>query len=174
MDNSSERALTIARQQARLGLPTWNCNISVNRLSETRELLATARDLGQPMDTREWRAAELAWVVAMQAQSCAYLATELTVFAHRLSESQIVCPESTYNQLLDSLVTFAHLLDDMLKNYRESNANGSEGLLPVLSTPLVEAIRSTLGLEQVTTSAGSTINTGSRRRKCTSGAGDMR
>jgi hypothetical protein len=173
MDRWSEQPLIISRQLAQLGLQTLSLSTLVSSLSETRNKLAIEREHGQPSDIEEWPAVQLAWAAAMQAQSCAYLAAELQVFAERLSGSQITCRESTYNALYDSLETFRRLLDVMVQSYRESNANMQEGLLPVLSTPLVEAIRSTLGLDPATITAEYTTRIGRAKTRSTDAVGDM-
>lgn len=172
MDRWSEQPLIISRQLAQLGLQTLTLSTLVSSLSETQNKLAIEREHGQPSDIEEWPAVELAWAAAMQAQSCAYLAEELQIFAERLLGSQITCPESTYNALYDSIETFRHLLDVMVQSYRESNANMQEGLLPVLSTPMVEAIRSTLGPDRATITGASMIKRGRASRQSSDGAGD--
>lgn len=121
--------------------------------------MATPSELGQPMDTVEWSAEALAWLLAMQAQSCAYLALELQRFAEELSTLQITCPESTYKRLLDSTEIFTRLLDSMRQSYAENNSHEKDNSIPVLSEHLVGAIRSMLAPDRVTTSGGSTIST---------------
>jgi hypothetical protein len=132
------------------------------------------KERGEETDMRELRADQLAWGLALTAQSCAYLAIELQVFAEKLSVSQITCPESTYNALFDSVEMFRALLDCMVKNYAECNDSSNEGLVPVFSIPMAGAIRSILALDPATTSGESTISTASRTTKDTEDAGDTR
>jgi hypothetical protein len=109
--------------------------------------------------------------VALLAQSSAYLALELQIFAERLSQMPILCPESTYRRLFDSLVTFRRLLDAMVLNYKQTNGNENDGLVPALSTRMVEEIRYMLDREVVSGSGGSTISTARVGRKNISDAG---
>lgn len=159
MVSSSEQQWITSLLQARLGCMNVASTTSVRRFSSRQLEMANVSDVGQPGDMREWRAEELAWAVALEAQSCAYLALELQALAQRFSEMRITCPESTYKRLLDSHETFRDLLDIMVRSFRETNENGSEGLLPALSERMVAEIRSMLAQEVATTLGGYTTST---------------
>lgn len=174
MEPSSERALITSLHQHRLGLTSSPYSPSERRASEMREEMATFSEVGQPTDTGAWPAVALAWRLAMQAQSCAYLALELQQFAEELSTLQIMCPESIYKRLLDSTEIFTRLLDNMRQSYAENNSHEIDNSIPVLSVPLVEAIHSTLDRVPVTTMVESTINTEKASQMHTQDAGDTR
>jgi hypothetical protein len=171
MDRSSEQAWITSLQQHRLGVENVVYVTSAKGQSQMRLPEASVRGPGQPMDTLEYRPEVLAWEVALLAQSSAYLALELQIFAERLSQMPILCPESTYRRLFDSLVTFRRLLDAMVLNYKQTNGNENDGLVPALSTRMVEEIRYMLDREVVSGSGGSTISTARVGRKNISDAG---
>lgn len=172
MDSSERQALITSLQQAKLLPHSSTYNTLAEHFFEMREEMATSRETGQPMDTQVWRSLELAWGLAMTAQSCAYLALELQMFADRLSQWQITSPELIYKRLLDSDATFRRLLDIMRQSYAESNADESGQYLPVLNEHLVEEIRYTLDLELATTSGGYTTNTRRAKTMRTENVGD--
>jgi hypothetical protein len=174
MDRLSERLLTTSVQQARLGVQNV-AYVGSGKISSQMQLPeATLNVPSGPGDTLEYRPEVLAWEAALLAQSSAYLALELQVFAERLSDMPIRCPESTYRRLYSSLATFRRLVDAMAKNYSVTNANVNDGLVPVISEPLVEAIRSMLDREVVSGSGGCTISTENLVTKPTGDVGDMR
>jgi hypothetical protein len=174
MDRSSEQAWITSLQQHRLGVENVVYVTSGKGQSQMQFPEASVSGPGQPTDTLEYRPEVLAWEVALLAQSSAYLALELQIFAERLSQMPILCPESTYRRLFDSLVTFRALLDAMVRNYKQTNGNENDGLVPALSTPLVEAIRSMLARETVSGSGGYTISSERVVRRHTGDAGDTR
>jgi hypothetical protein len=174
MDSSSERALIISLHQHRLGLESLLSSQSVRPPSEMQNEMETSSDHSAPTGTVERRAEALAWGLAMQAQSCAYLALELQQFAGELSTSRITCHELIYRRLLDSTEIFTRLLDSMRLSYAESNAHESDNSIPVLSARLVEAIRSTLVHDPATITDGSTISTERAGRTNTPNAGDTK
>jgi hypothetical protein len=174
MDKSSELAWITSLQQHRLGVENVLYVVRGKGKSQLRFPLASVNDLGQPSDTVEWPPEELPWAVALLAQSSAYLALELQIFAERLSQRPITCPESTYRRLYDSIETLQRLLDVTAKNYKLSNDNGSEGFIPVLSERLVAEIRSMLAQEVVNGSGGSTISSERVGGRNTGDAGDTK
>jgi hypothetical protein len=160
MGDLSERAWITSLSQHRLGCMNVVSTTSVKRFSSRQLEMAGMSDVSQPGDMQEWRSEELAWAVALEAQSCAYLALELQALAQILSEQLITCPESTYRQLLDSHETFRGLLECMTASTRESIANGSDHTMPALSLRMVGEIRAMLALDRATTTGGSTTSTG--------------
>lgn len=160
MDCSSEQALITSLHQHRLGLTSLTSSKLVRRVSGTRDEMETLSEHGQPTDTSVKPAVELGWLLAMQAQSCAYLALELQKFAEELSTLQITCPESTYRRLYVSIEMFTRLLDNMRQSYAANNSHEIDSSIPVLSARLVEAIHSMLAPEPATTTDGYTTNTG--------------
>lgn len=174
MDTSSEQALITSLHQHRLGLTSLLSSPSAKRVSEMREEMETPCELSQPTDTAARPAVVLAWALAMQAQSCAYLALELQEFAEQLLTSQIMCQESTYRRLSDSIEIFTRLLESMRRSYAENNSHETDNSMPVLSEHLVEVIRFTLAQGQATTTDGSTINTERAARKSTESVGDTK
>lgn len=167
MDSSAKRALITSLHQHRLGLTSLTSSTLVRRVSGTRDEMETPSEHGQQTDTSVKPAEELGWLLAMQAQSCAYLALELQKFAEELSTLQITCPESTYRRLYVSIEMFTRLLDNMRRSYAENNSHEIESSIPVLSARMVEAIHSMLVQDQVTTSEGCTTNTGKASQKIT-------
>lgn len=174
MDWSSELALTTSLSQHKLGLTRLVSGKSGSCWSARPEERVTSSEISQPGDTEDTPALALGWALAMQAQSCAYLALDLQAFAEILSVSQIMCPESTYKRLLDSTETFTRLLDSMRQSYGENSQVENENSVPVLSERLVVAIRSMLDREQVTITVGSTISTERASPIHTKNAGDTR
>jgi hypothetical protein len=158
VEKSSDRAWITSLLQHRLGCENVAYNDSVRTLSGRQLTLGTSAGNEQPSDMIGWSAEELGWVIALEAQSCAYLALELQALAQRLSETQITCPESTYRRLYDSHAMFRRLVEFMQQSFRDSNANGNDGSLPVLSARMVQEIRSMLAQETATTSEGYTIS----------------
>lgn len=174
MERSSEQQWTTLLQQHRLGVGNVLYVVRGRDRSQMRLPEATLSDVGQPSDTLEYRPEALAWEAALLAQSSAYLALELQAFAERLSQTPIRCPESTYRRLFDSLGILRRLLNAMARNYRESNDNGSDGLVPVLSERMVGEIRSMLDQEIVSGSGGSTISSARVAKRNSEGVGDTR
>lgn len=174
MDTSAEQGLITSLHQHRLGLTSLTSSPSVKRVSERRSEMAMSSDCGQPTDTVVRPAEELGWLLAMQAQSCAYLALELQRFAEELSTLRITCPESTYRRLYVSIEMFSRLLDNMRQSYAENNSHEIESSIPVLSARLVEAIHSTLAQESVTITDGSTISTERANQMTTPNVGDTK
>lgn len=153
MESSRQQQLTTSQQLARLSLGRILSSDLVESLQTLRGEMATGANPGVNTATWDKRAVELAWVLAMMAQSCAYLATELQVSAGRLSTSQITCPESTYNALFYSTGTALRLIDSMKQSFAVTNERAEARELPVLSTDLVEAIRWSLVHDPVTITA---------------------
>lgn len=174
MESSPQRALITSLHQHRLGLTSLLSSRPVRLLSGKQEEMATSSELSQPTDIEERPVEALAWALAMQAQSCAYLALELQQFADELLMSRITCQESTYKRLLDSAEIFTRLLDIMRRSYAENNSHENDSSIPVLRERLVEAIRSTLDQDRATITVGSTINTERADRLSTKNAGDTR
>jgi len=174
MDWSSEQALITSLQVGKLRHHRGASQRSADYSSMLQNEMGALLSRGEPTDTRESRALALGWQLAMAAQSCAYLADELQIFAERLSTMQITCPESTYRRLYDSGEMLLALLENMRQNYVESNAQESDQSLPVLSLDMAQVIRSTLAQERVTTMVASTINTDSREYRSIETAGDMK
>jgi hypothetical protein len=159
MEPSAMQALITSLQVHRLGLTSLLSPKSVKRPSGTREEMAMSSGRGGRTDTSGGSAEELGWLLAMQAQSCAYLALELQKFAEELSTSRITCPESTYKRLYFSIEIFTRLLDSMRQSYAESNSHEIENSIPVLSERLVAEIHSMWARGQVTTTGESTTST---------------
>lgn len=153
MESSRQQQLTTSQQLARLSLGRILSSDLVESLRTLREEMATEGNRGVGTATWDRRAVELAWVLAMMAQSCAYLATELQVSAGRLSTSQITCRESTYNALLDSTGIALALIDSMRQSFAVTNEAADLHELPVLSMDLVQAIRWSLAQDPATTTA---------------------
>lgn len=174
MEPSAEQALITSLHQHRLGLTSLISSPSVRRVSGTRGGMAMPSEHGEHMDIAAGAAAELGWLLAMQAQSCAYLALELQKFAEELSASRITCPELTYRRLYVSIETFTRLLENMRQSYVASNQHEIDNSIPVLSEHLVGAIRSMLAQDQATITGGSMTNTERASRKNTSDAGDTK
>lgn len=159
MEPSQMQVATISRQLARISLNRNSSNNSGIGFSMMQDEKATSSTVEQPGDTRSYMLEASAWDYALTAQSCAYLALELQAFAERLRLSRITCRESTYRQLSDSIATFRRLLEDMSKSYAEYNASEDGHSIPVLSSRVVEAIRSTLAAGEAPTS-GESITSG--------------
>lgn len=174
MERSSEQTWITSLLQARLGCMNVASTISARKFSSRQLEMAGLNDVGQPGDMTEWRAEALAWAVALEAQSCAYLALELQALAQRFSETPITCPEWTYRRLLDSHETFKALLDIMVQSFRDTNANGSDGSLPALSERMVQEIRYMLAQDPATTSGGCTTSIGRVNERNTSDVGDTK
>jgi hypothetical protein len=171
MERLLDQAWTTSVQQARLGVQNV-AYVGSGRSSLQQPFPeAVSSDPLQPGDTLEYRPEALAWEAALLAQSSAYLALELQAFAERLSSMPIRCPESTYRRLFNSLVTFRHLVSARARSYKETNANGSDGLVPVISERLEREIRSMLVRELVSGSGGSTISTANLVTKHTGDVG---
>lgn len=158
MEPSQVQAAIISRQLVRISLNRNPSSNSDTDFSTMRDEMATDSTAEQPMDSRSYMLEASAWEYALTAQSCAYLALELQACAEKLSKSRITCRESTYKQLLDSIVIFRRLLEDMSKSYADFNGNEDGHYIPVLSSHVVAAIRSTLAAEGAPTSGGSTTS----------------
>jgi hypothetical protein len=140
MVDLSERAWITSLSQHRLGC----INVAFTKLDRnfsSRQLeMAGMNDLSQPGDMTEQNAGLLAWEIALEAQSCAYLALVLQELAQILSEQPITCPEH------------------MTVSYSESIDNGSDHSLPTLSSRMVGEIRAMLDQDLATTKGGSTTS----------------
>jgi hypothetical protein len=167
MDRSSEQQWITSLLQHKLGCENVAYVEWARKFSSRQLQMEGMSDLSQPGDIQEYRSEALAWEVALTAQSSAYLALELQVLAQRLSEMLIRSPESTYNQLYDSYATLRALLDTMTESLRETNGNGSDGSIPLLSSRMVAEIRSTLAQDTASTMGGSTTSTERVGRKNT-------
>lgn len=155
MERSSEQAWITSLSQQRLGCVNVALSGSARNFSSRQLVMEGMTDLSQPGDMTEQNAGLLAWEVALEAQSCAYLALVLQELAQILSERPITCPESTFRQLLDSHATFRALVEHMTVSFSESIDNGSDHSMPVLSSRMVEEIRSMLDQDRANTEAGS-------------------
>lgn len=174
MASLQQRRLITSLQLARLSLARILYSASGLSLKGLRDGMATSDGLGDSTDMSERRVAELAWELAMMAQSCAYLATELQVSAERLLVSQITCPESTFSALFSSAGIARHLIENMRQSFAATNAEEDLQELPVLSTELVAAIRSSLARGQAITTVGYTTSGESQETSSIDTAGDMR
>jgi hypothetical protein len=158
MVDLSERAWITSLSQHRLGC----INVAFTKLDRnfsSRQLeMAGMNDLSQPGDMTEQNAGLLAWEIALEAQSCAYLALVLQELAQILSEQPITCPELIFSQLLGSHATFRALVEHMTVSYSESIDNGSDHSLPTLSSRMVGEIRAMLDQDLATTKGGSTTS----------------
>lgn len=174
MATLSHRALIGSLQQHKLGITGLLSESWESNLSEMRDQVETIRESGEATDTKASRAVQLAWALAMQAQSCAYLALELQKCAETLSASQIMCQELTFKRLLGSAEIFARLLESMRGSYADFNRDESSNYIPVLSERLAEAIRYMLEVDQATSTAGFTTNTERASQKNTKDVGDTK
>jgi hypothetical protein len=135
---------------------------------------ATMSSHGQPTDTEDIGAAALAWEMAMQAQSCAYLAEEAQIWAEKSVDRTLALRESTYRQLLDSIGTFRRLLDTMHRTLHAINEREDEKSISVLNELLAEEIRYMLGLGLATTTVECMTSTGNQETSNTADAGDTK
>jgi hypothetical protein len=135
---------------------------------------ATMSSHGQPMDTEAIGAAALAWEMAIQAQSCAYLAEEAQLWAEKSVDRTLALQESTYRQLLDSIGTFRRLLDTMHRTLHAINEREGATSISVLNEHLAEEIRYMLGRGLATTTVECMTNTRSQETSNTADAGDTK
>lgn len=129
---------------------------------------------GEATATRGSQAEELAWVMAMQAQSCAYLAEWLQIFAERLYREPLELPESIYNQLYDSHETMLALLDIMRQRLEGQSKLEHASYIPALNAHMAEEIRFMLVRGSAITMAECTTSIESRISKSTSDVGDTK
>lgn len=174
MASLQQLRLTTSLQLARLSLGRILSSGSGLCLKRSRDGMATSDGRGDSTATSELRAEELAWEFATMAQSCAYLATELQVLAERLLVSRATCPGWTFSALFDSTGIARHLIENMRRSFAATNAEEDLQELPVLSTELVAAIRSSLARGQAITTVGYTTSGESQETSSIDTAGDMR
>jgi hypothetical protein len=174
MEYSQMRALIISQQLARLRLHRFSYEGSAIRSLSARVEEVMMSNPGQPMDTEAIGAATLAWEMAMEAQSCAYLAEELTIWAQKSVDRTLMCQESTYRQLLDSTGTMRRLLDTMHRTLHAINVKEGSNDISVLNAHLAEEIRYMLGRGLATTTVGCMTSTESPETSNSADAGDMR
>lgn len=129
---------------------------------------------GAATDTRDGRAEELPWELAMTAQSCAYLAEELQIAAGTSYGRTLTCHDSTYRRLLDSVEIFRALLDDMRQKFKETNVKADLSVIHVLNARLAEEIRCTLVQGSATTTVECMTSTESRETSNSETVGDTR
>jgi hypothetical protein len=141
MESSRTRDLTTSQQLANLRLHRFFYGDWARRFSEMQDEKARESSPSQPTDTAVYKLARLGWQLAMQAQSCAYLAESLQLLAEKFSESQIECRELTYNQLCSSIETSRVLLATMLERFEGMSDKEDVTELLALSAALDEAIR---------------------------------
>jgi hypothetical protein len=130
--------------------------------------------LGQRMDIEAIGAAQLAWEMAMLAQSSAYLAEDAQIWAQNSADRTLTLPESTYRRLLDSIGTLSRLLDCMHRSVRRINEGEAPNAICVVSEPLVEEIRYMLGRGLALTLVECMTSTESQKTSNTGDAGDTR
>jgi|SRR5882724_1377933 len=174
MESSQVQALIMSQQLANLRLDGWRSESSADHSSTRRGRMATSTGAGSGSATSEQLREELAWEIAMTAQSCVYLAEQLQIFAEKSWGLPSQFPDSTYRLQLDSARTLHSLLLRMLWNYEDSIRDGYVNRLPRLSTVLVREIRSILAVGQAITSDECTINTESPKTNAIEDAGDTK
>jgi hypothetical protein len=150
MDESSAQALTTAQQLARLKLSRFFSEGSGLTPSTRPEGMETRSDLGPGEATTDGRVVELAWEVAQTAQSCAYLAIELQVWAERYAGREQISADSIYKRLCSSLGIFRGLLHNMQTKYSRINKEEGNTYVCVISEHLVEEILSMWAADNLT------------------------
>jgi hypothetical protein len=141
-EHSSQRGLTTAQQLARLGLTRFFSRGSGLTPSTQPAETGTRSRHGHGRATEDGPVAELAWVIAETAQSCAYLAIELQVLAGRSYDQAPTCPDSTYKRLSDSARIFRGLLTNMHERLVLINSEEESSAICVINEDLAEAILS--------------------------------
>jgi hypothetical protein len=116
----------------------------------------------------------LAWEIAETAQSCAYLAIELQVWASRSYGQAQTSAGWTYRPLFDSVRIFRALLINMHKRFVEINGWEENNAVCVISEDLAEAILSTLVVDKATTLAECMTRPEKAETQDTGTAGDMK
>lgn len=174
MASSRTQTLTMLQQLAKLRTGRFFSEDWVRRWSEMQHEQASEESPRQPTDTTVYVLGPLSWQLATIAQCSAYLADSLQVTAEMFAESQIECPESTYNQLCSSLGTLQVLLSTIRGRLDAICEKEDVSELLYISTAIQEVIRSTSGQGEVTSSEGSTISTGSLETTPTEDVGDTR
>lgn len=129
---------------------------------------------GQGTDTSGVGAGTLAWEMALAAQSSAYLAEELQIWAEKSAGRTLALHDLTYRRLLGSVVTFRALLDTMHRNLHVINGKAESNDISALSDHMVEEIRSMLAHGLAITTVECMTNIGSQETSNSADAGDTR
>jgi hypothetical protein len=174
MEKSSVRASTGSPQRARLeilrGLLGASDSTSWMLLDET----ATLSVRGAGRGTEVGPAEELAWELAMTAQSCALLAIELQARAEHFASLEQASLDWTYRRPSVSTGIFRGLLTNMLRKFRHTNEQGASTETCVISEGLEQAILSMWAADNLTITDGCTTRAESQGTSDTGNAGDMR
>lgn len=141
-DRSSLQALITAQQLARLKLTRFFSEGS--GLTASMPLGETGMKWrpGAGEGTEVGPVVELAWEIALTAQSCACLAIELQVWAEKYADRGSISADSTYKRLYSSLGILRGLLNNMRTKCKRLNETEGNTYVSVISEPLVEEILS--------------------------------
>jgi hypothetical protein len=142
MGKSSQPAWTTAQQLARLKLSRFFSEGTGLMPSTRPEGMEIRSDLGSGEATTDGPVVGLAWEVAQTAQSCAYLAVELQVWAEKYADRAPISADSTYRRLSDLIGIFRGLLHSMLGKFSTLNKEEGNRYVCVISERLAEEILS--------------------------------
>jgi hypothetical protein len=170
-EKSSQRGLTTAQQLARLGLTRFFSRGSGLTPSTQPAETGTRSSHGHGRGTEAGPVAELAWVIAETAQSCAYLAIELQILAGRSYDQAPTCPDSTYKRLSDSARIFRGLLTNMHEKLVLVNSEAESSAICVINEDLAEAILSMWVADDLITTVECMTKPASQETPDTSAAG---
>lgn len=151
MDNSSRQGLTISQQLARLGLNRFYSRGSGLNHSTPPGETGTMFGRGPGKATEDAPGAELAWEIALTAQSCASLAVELQIWAQKSVDREPISRDSICKQLSSSVGIFRALLTNMHKKFLQLNAKEENNDICVINGDLAEAILSMWAAGNLTT-----------------------
>lgn len=174
MVNSSALGLITSQQLAALRLSAFFSEASGLTPFTRRAPMATEPSLGDGTATEDGSLVGLAWEIATMAQSCAYLAIELQVWAERFCDLESTLPGLTYSQLSASTAMLRALLTHMQEKFSEHNKEEGNVSVSVISGGLAEAILSCWEADNRTITVAVTTRAESQETNDTGTAGDMR
>jgi len=170
MVRSHQRVLTTSLQLANLRQAARVIGRSDGIFSKLREMGATLSDHGPMRGSGGTDLGELAWVIAENAQCCAFLAESMQIFAEKLSDVPPTSHELTSKQPFISALQLRALLGIMLREYERASIPDVPTVVPSISTDLAEGIRWQLAHGKAITMEGFTIKEENPGAPTTTGA----
>jgi hypothetical protein len=174
MGKSLARELTGSPQRARLEMLRGLLRASDSTAWMLLDEKATLSVRGHGKGTEAGPVAELAWEIAMTAQSCALLAVELQERAEYFERQASTSQDSTCRSLSISVGIFRGLLMSMLRKFASINRQEGSSDVCVMSADLEAAILSMWAADNLTITAECMTSTERVATSDTGTAGGMK